>query len=47
VDGQGDEMSKNVRGKRDGTGPYKGSAQRKATGSKVKRKLVGQKCPKR
>ena len=33
------------RGKRDGTGPYKGSRQRKVTGDKGKRKLAGEKCP--
>ena len=39
-------MSKTVRKKRDGTGPYKGSLQR--TKSKVgKRKQAGQKCPKK
>jgi len=33
------------RGKRDGTGPYKNSAQRKVTGDKGKRQLAGEKCP--
>jgi len=36
-----------VRGTRDGTGPRSGSSQRHATGNKGKRKLAGQKCPKR
>ena len=40
-------MGLNKRGKRDGTGPHKSSAQRKATGNKGKRKLAGQKCPKK
>ena len=39
-------MSRTARGKRDGTGPRAGSAQRKATGGKGKRKLAGVKCPK-
>ena len=39
-------MSKTVRGKRDGTGPYKGSYQHKH--SKVgKRVQSGTKCPKK
>lgn len=38
-------MSKTRRGKRDGTGPYKGSYQKKT--SKVgRRKAAGQPCPK-
>jgi len=40
-------MSRTVRGKRDGTGPQAGSAQRKATGNKGKRQLTGRKCPKK
>ena len=40
-------MSKTTRGLRDGTGPYKGSAQRKLTGNKGRRQLQGQKCPKK
>ena len=40
-------MGKNVRGKRMGTGPHKNSAQRKLTGNRGKRKLAGQKCPKK
>ena len=39
-------MGKTVRGKRDGTGPHKGSYQRK-TAKKGKRRSAGQKCPKR
>ena len=45
--GIGDKMSRTTRGKRDGTGPHKNSAQHKATGSKGKRQLAGQKCPKK
>lgn len=41
----GVEEGYNKRGKRDGTGPYKDSAQRAATGNKGKRKMAGQKCP--
>lgn len=40
-------MGLQKRGKRDGTGPYKNSAQRRATGSIGKRKLAGKKCPKK
>jgi len=36
---------KDVRGKRDGTGPYKGSAQRSVYGDKGVRKMRGEKCP--
>lgn len=39
-------MGRNARGKQDGSGPYKSSAQQKATGNKGKRKLAGKKCPK-
>ena len=39
-------MSANKRGQRDGTGPYKGSYQRKTKGSVGKRKARGEKCPK-
>lgn len=38
-------MGKTRRGKRDGTGPKKGSYQQKKYG-KGKRQRVGQKCPK-
>ena len=39
-------MGKTARGKRDGLGPYRGSAQAKT--SKVgKRRQAGEKCPKR
>lgn len=38
-------MGKAQRGKRNGTGPYKGSYQAKNRG-KGKRQLAGQKCPK-
>ena len=41
---QGGKMGKNQRGKRDGTGPYKGSAQ---AGNVGKRRMSGQKCPKK
>lgn len=34
------------RGKRDGTGPFKGSAQRSIHGDKGRRKQAGEKCPK-
>ena len=40
-------MGKNIRGKRDGTGPHKNSAQRKLTGNRGKRKLAGKKCLKK
>lgn len=39
-------MSKTVRSKRNGTGPYKDSYQRKRS-SKGKRIKSGQRCPKR
>jgi hypothetical protein len=39
-------MSAKQRGKRDGTGPYKGSDQRRKHGGKGKRKQRGEKCPK-
>jgi len=35
------------RGKRDGTGPFKGSAQRSIHGDKGVRKMKGEKCPKK
>ena len=38
-------MANSTRGKRDGSGPYKDSAQRKSTGNKGKRQTSGQKCP--
>ena len=40
-------MSYKQSGKRDGTGPYKMSFQRKLTGNRGKRKLAGQKCLKK
>ena len=40
-------VSEKQRGKPDGTGPYRGSFQRKKSGSKGKRKLAGRSCPKR
>jgi len=40
-------MGRNRPGVRDGTGPYKGSWQRRQSGSKGKRQLRGEKCPKR
>jgi len=40
-------MGLNKRGKRTGTGPYKNSAQRKATGNRGKRKLRGERCSKK
>jgi len=40
-------MGRKTRRKRDGTGPHKNSAQRKATSNKGKRKLAGQKCQKK
>lgn len=39
-------MSRTTRGKRDGTGPYKGSFQRKTKGT-GKRKRRGESCPKK
>ncbi len=38
-------MSRTVRGKRDGTGPYKGS-DRARKGQQGRRKARGEKCPK-
>jgi len=38
-------LSKIQRGKRDGTGPYKGSSQA-STSTKGKRQASGEKCPK-
>lgn len=40
------KVSRTARGKRDGTGPYKGSWQRKQ-GAKGKRQLGGKPCPKK
>ena len=40
-------MGKNARGKRDGSGPYRGSYQRRQTGNKGKRILHGIPCPKK
>ena len=40
-------MGKTQRGVRDGSGPYKGSYQRKTKGGVGKRKQAGQKCPKK
>jgi len=39
-------MSRNMRGKRDGTGPHKGSY-RARHGMKGRRQAAGQKCPKK
>jgi len=39
-------MSKKTRGKRDGTGPYKSSFQKKKYGT-GRRKRAGKKCPKK
>ena len=39
-------MGKTMRGKRDGSGPYKGSFQDKMVG-KGKRQMRGEKCPKK
>ena len=39
-------MSRTARGKRDGTGPYKGSYQSRTVG-KGKRQAAGKPCPKR
>jgi len=39
-------MARNARGRRDGTGPYKGSYQRSKFGI-GRRRQAGQKCPKR
>ena len=41
------KMSFSKRGKRNGTGPYKGSWQRKKSGGTGKRRKAGQKCPKK
>lgn len=38
------QAAETARGKRDGTGPYKGSY-RKATGKKGRRALAGEACP--
>jgi len=38
-------MGRTRRGVRDGSGPKAGSYQRKRTGSRGRRKLAGQKCP--
>ena len=43
---EGDYMGRLVRGKRDGTGPYKGSYRRSKYGI-GKRRASGKKCPKR
>jgi len=40
-------MGRNTRGKPNGSGPFRSSAQRKATGSRGKRQIAGQKCPKK
>ncbi len=40
-------MGKNARGVRDGSGPYKGSYQRKAGGGIGRRRAARQKCPKK
>ena len=40
-------MGLRKKGKRDGTGPHKDSAQRSATGNRGKRKLAGKKCLKK
>ena len=41
-------MSYTQRGKRDGSGPYRGSARRKAEGKKIgRRRSAGIKCPKK
>ena len=37
-------MGETVRKKRDGTGPYKDSAQRQASGAKGKRQVAGEVC---
>ena len=37
-------MSKTERGKRDGTGPYRDSAQRQAGSGKGKRQVAGEDC---
>lgn len=39
-------MGYKIRGKRDGTGPYRGSFQRRQ-GGLGRRRSAGQKCPKR
>ena len=38
------KMGRNARGKRDGTGPYRGSYQRKKSGI-GRRRAAGQRCP--
>ena len=38
-------MATNQRGKRDGTGPFKGSAMSQSGNKIGKRKMAGQKCP--
>jgi len=43
---KGKTMGATKRGKRDGTGPYKGSYQRKRS-KKGKRQQRGEKCPKK
>jgi len=40
-------MSYKQRGKRDGTGPYKDSYQRRIYGPKGRRQQMGQPCPKK
>ena len=40
-------MGRNKPGVRDGTGPYRGSWQRRHFGSVGKRQQAGEKCPKR
>jgi hypothetical protein len=40
-------MAVNKRKRRNGTGPFRGSAQRKLTGRKGKRKLRGERCLKK
>jgi len=44
---QVDKMAYSKRGRRDGTGPFKESYQRRLSGRKGKRQLSGMKCPKR
>lgn len=40
-------MGRNARGVRDGSGPYKGSYQRRVGKGMGRRRQAGQKCPKR
>ena len=40
-------MGKTRKGVPDGSGPHKDSAQRKLTGDVGRKRLAGQKCPKR